>query len=164
MRLRTGNKRHYRILLAGALLHDIGAHISYKKHHKHSLYLLSQSELPGLNPEEMLMAANVARYHRKSGPQPTHEYYMQLPKAARLRVAKLASLLRLADALDREHAQNVRRLRATLDSVRLTLEISGEGDPEIIRWAVKRKAELFTELFQRKLRLVYNGREGKNHA
>jgi exopolyphosphatase / guanosine-5'-triphosphate,3'-diphosphate pyrophosphatase len=146
----------YRILLAAAVLHDIGAYISYKKHHKHSLYLLSQSELPGLNQEEMLMVANVARYHRKGSPGPAHEYFVRLSKPDRDRVAKLAALLRLADALDREHAQNVRRLQATLQPRWLTLEVAGEGDADSAAWAVKRKAQLFGEVFGRKVRVSHN--------
>ncbi len=104
----------HRILMVAALLHDIGAYISYKKHHKHSLYLIAQSELPGFSAAEMLMAANIGRYHRKNTPQPGHEQFARLTKSQRLRVVKLASLLRIADALDRDHAQSVKHLEAAV--------------------------------------------------
>ncbi len=55
-----------RVLLAAAVLHDIGSFVSSKRHHKHTLYLVSQSELPGFAPREILLVANVARYHREA--------------------------------------------------------------------------------------------------
>jgi exopolyphosphatase/guanosine-5'-triphosphate,3'-diphosphate pyrophosphatase len=58
-------RRDRRVLIAGAALHDVGLFINYRKHHKHSFYIVSQSELPGLTPDEILMAANIARYHRE---------------------------------------------------------------------------------------------------
>ena len=61
------------VLLAAAILHDIGTYISQRAHHKHSLYIISGSELPGLSAAQILLAANVARYHRKSFRSPGTE-------------------------------------------------------------------------------------------
>ena len=142
----------HRILMAASLLHDIGAHISFKKHHKHSLYLISQSELPGFSADEMLMAANVARYHRKNSPQPDHEQFARLGRSQRQRVVKLSSLLRIADALDRDHAQSVRGVRAVLRPATLDLGITGKGLRDLDHWALQRKSQLFTEVFGLRVR------------
>lgn len=145
----------HRILMAAALLHDIGAYISYKKHHKHSLYLISQSEeLPGFSSDEMLMTANIARYHRKNTPQPNHDQFARLTKPQRLRVMKLASLLRIADALDRDHAQTVKRLTATVRHPYLDLHITGRGFRHLEHWPLQRKAQLFADLFGLRVRIV----------
>jgi exopolyphosphatase/guanosine-5'-triphosphate,3'-diphosphate pyrophosphatase len=48
------------ILVAAAILHDVGQRIAYKRHHKHSYYLISESELPGLDLDEVELVANVA--------------------------------------------------------------------------------------------------------
>lgn len=146
-------EREYRWLLAAALLHDVGAYISYKRHHKHSLYLIAQSELPGFGPEEMLAVANIARYHRKSGPQLDHEEYRRMSQGDQARVLKLSALLRLADALDREHAQNVRDLRIEIRQKVLYLRLLTRSDPRLVAWAVRRKSELFTEVFGLKVRI-----------
>jgi exopolyphosphatase / guanosine-5'-triphosphate,3'-diphosphate pyrophosphatase len=144
----------HRILMVAALLHDIGAYISYKKHHKHSLYLIAQSELPGLNTEEMLVAANIARYHRKNTPQPKHEQFARLTKSQRLRVVKLASLLRIADALDRDHAQHVKHLDVSVRKPYLNIKISGSALPALEPWSLQHKAQLFTDLFGLRVRIV----------
>ncbi|TVP42096.1 MAG: Ppx/GppA family phosphatase [Gemmatimonadales bacterium] len=135
------------ILHAAALLHDIGNFVSVKKHHKHSLYLISRSELPGLTSAENLLVANVARYHRKSHPQLHHDDYMQLPPADRVRVDQLASLLRLADALDRQHLQRVHDVEVTVRGLKLLLSIAGEGDLLLERWAVGQKKGLFEDTY-----------------
>jgi exopolyphosphatase/guanosine-5'-triphosphate,3'-diphosphate pyrophosphatase len=136
-----------RMLLAAAVLHDIGIFIGHKKHHKHSLYIISQSEVPEFTPREIEIIANVARYHRKGVPAEHHEAFTRLPTDDQARVAKLASLLRVADALDREHLQAVRSLKATAGKNKLTLELDGEGDLLLERWALRRKAGLFTDTF-----------------
>ena len=136
-----------RILLAAGLLHDVGTYISYKKHHKHSLYIIEQSELPGLTTAEIRMVANVARYHRKSGPADHHESFMQLTEDERARVTRLSALLRIADALDREHAQRVERVTARVRGKKLELHVEGVGDLLLERWAVQKKADIFEDTF-----------------
>ncbi len=142
------------LLRTAALLHDVGQFISYKAHHKHSLYLLSASELPGLSPRQMQVVANVARYHRKRHPSPDHPAWAALPPGDRERVRRLAAILRLADALDREHSARVRTVRATLGPGELLLEISGAGDLLLETWALRRKSGLFAEVFGREVRVV----------
>ncbi|MBB4639646.1 Ppx/GppA phosphatase family protein [Longimicrobium terrae] len=136
-----------RILMAASVLHDIGIFIGHKKHHKHSLYIIGQSEIPEFTPREIDIMANVARYHRKGTPAVHHENFTHLASDDRERVVKLASLLRVADALDREHLQAVRSVKASTSKTKLTLELEGEGDLLLERWALRRKAGLFTETF-----------------
>jgi exopolyphosphatase / guanosine-5'-triphosphate,3'-diphosphate pyrophosphatase len=136
-----------RMLLAAATLHDIGIFIGHKKHHKHSLYIISQSEVPEFTQREIDIVANLARYHRKGVPAVHHETYTRLASEDRERVVKLASILRIADALDREHLQAVRAVRAVAGKNRLTLELDGEGDLLLERWALRRKGGLFTDTF-----------------
>ncbi|HYH81969.1 MAG TPA: Ppx/GppA phosphatase family protein [Longimicrobium sp.] len=137
-----------RMLLAAAALHDIGAFVGYKKHHKHSLYLIANSEVPEFTPREIEIIANVARYHRKGVPAEHHIAFTALPEDERQRVVKLASLLRIADALDREHLQAVTAVTARVTrGKKLKLEVEGEGDLLLERWALRRKSDLFTSTF-----------------
>jgi len=136
-----------KVLIAGAALHDVGLFINYRRHHKHSLYIISQSELPGLNPNQILMAANVARYHRKGEPAAHHEAFMVLGEKERSRVARLAAMVRIADALDREHLQTVRDVRVRIRDGTATFDLLGDGDMLLEQWAVERKIELFEKTF-----------------
>ena len=64
----------------GALLHDIGTHISYERHHKHAYYLVKHGGLRGFEPEEVTIIGLVARYHRQATPKSSHEGYKSLSK------------------------------------------------------------------------------------
>ena len=135
------------ILLAAAILHDIGLFISYKKHHRHSLYILQQLELPGLSASDMKIVANVARYHRKSGPAEHHEPYASLPPEDQLRVSRLASMIRLADAFDRQHLGKVQQVSATIHGMEARFHLEGEGDLLLERWAASKKKGVFEATF-----------------
>jgi exopolyphosphatase/guanosine-5'-triphosphate,3'-diphosphate pyrophosphatase len=142
-----------RLLMAAALLHDIGMFIGHRRHHRHSLYIILHSELPGLTPTEIQVVGNTARYHRKGHPAPHHEEYMELRESERQRVTRLAALLRIADGLDREHLQMVHDVRARIGGNEVTLELEGSGDLLLERWAVQRKAGLFEQTFGREIKL-----------
>jgi exopolyphosphatase/guanosine-5'-triphosphate,3'-diphosphate pyrophosphatase len=142
-----------RILLAAAMLHDIGSFISYKRHHKHSFYLISNSELPGLAPREILLAATVARYHRKAEPAADHEPYNELGRSEQSTVRRLAALLRLADALDRDHRQRVKRVVAARAGKELVLQLDGAGDLLLEKWSLQRRMDLFESEFGVRVRL-----------
>ena len=147
-----------RILMASAILHDIGTFIGYRKHHKHTQYIVSQSELPGFAPREILMVANVARYHRKGEPAEHHQDYMALAEKDRERVRRLAAILRIADALDREHLQTVQTVRARRDDGRVELGIETSGDLVLERWAVQKKVGLFEKTFGLAVTIADDGR------
>jgi exopolyphosphatase/guanosine-5'-triphosphate,3'-diphosphate pyrophosphatase len=133
----------------GAMLHDIGWHIAGKKHHHHSMYLILHGDLKGFDEEEVRIIANIARYHRKSPPKPSHEAFASLPPRSKRIVRVGAALLRIADGLDRSHNGVVSavRTRAAAGEVRVLLET--RGDPALEIWAAKRKCDLFEEVFDR---------------
>jgi exopolyphosphatase/guanosine-5'-triphosphate,3'-diphosphate pyrophosphatase len=135
------------LLRAAALLHDIGDYVHYSGHHKHSQYLIQHADIMGMTPDERAIVANIARYHRKGPPDPSHPSYRDLTKEARGKVRGLASLLRLADALDREHKQKIESVRAAIDrgAGRVTLFLRGEGDRELEEWTVGAKATLWRD-------------------
>jgi exopolyphosphatase/guanosine-5'-triphosphate,3'-diphosphate pyrophosphatase len=143
-----------RILLAGAVLHDIGVYVGYKKHHKHSLYLVSQSEIPEFTPREIEIIGNLARYHRKGVPADHHDHFTRLSDEDRARVARLSSILRVADALDREHIQAVSEVRVRIQKDRCVLELEGTGDLLLERWALRRKMNLFEDTFELKVEIA----------
>jgi len=148
--LRTDDRR---ILLAAAMLHDVGSFISRQGHHKHSQYILSHSELPGFSTREIAMTAIVARYHRKGPPRGEHHAFTALAKPERDRVLKLSSILRLADAMDKEHLQRIRGVRVKIKKHSIVLVLSGEGDILLESWAIKRKADLFRKVFDREVQI-----------
>ena len=143
-----GLKARDRLLLeVAALLHDIGVFVSLRAHHKHSQYLLSATEIFGLSTDDMALVSNVARYHRRGLPQKSHLPYMALDREDRVRVNKLAALLRVANALDAEHMQKVSDLRVVREGETWALSVEGTGDLTMERLAATSRADLFAQVF-----------------
>jgi exopolyphosphatase / guanosine-5'-triphosphate,3'-diphosphate pyrophosphatase len=138
----------FRLLLeVAALLHDIGNFINSADHHKHTYYLLSVSPLIGLTQTQLAIVANVARYHRKSMPKPQHDGFRTLSSKERVVVSKLSALLRLADAMDNEHASKVESFSVEYKKPKLTIRMRGEGDLLLEKWALAKKAPMFEDVF-----------------
>lgn len=145
-----GDRERLLLQVAG-LLHDIGTYVSPRSHHKHSQYLLSASQIFGLSSEETAIVANIARYHRRGTPQPTHTPYLALDRPDRLIVNKLAALLRVANALDAEHLQKVRDVTLVRQEQVWLLELDGTGDVTMEQMAATARADMFVETFGRQV-------------
>jgi exopolyphosphatase/guanosine-5'-triphosphate,3'-diphosphate pyrophosphatase len=103
----------------------------------------------GLSAAERAIVANIARYHRKSIPDPSHPNFRELDKDARGKVRGLAAILRIADALDREHRGKVDSVRGVVDGTkgRLLLFVTGDPERELEEWTVSAKSELLRDVF-----------------
>ena len=141
-----------------ALLHDIGSHISYERHHKHSYYLIKNGDLRGFEPDEVDAIALVARYHRSATPKNRHEEYARLPRKRRQAVLTLAAILRLAESLDRSHAQSLSSIELHDRGEDALLQVRTSGDAELELWAAARHAAPFERLIGKPLRVEISGK------
>jgi exopolyphosphatase/guanosine-5'-triphosphate,3'-diphosphate pyrophosphatase len=141
------------LLWAAAELHDIGMTVDYDDHHKHSRYLIVSAELPGFDPRERALIAQMSRYHRKGEPKLGVLATLARPGDEDL-VARCSVVLRLAEHLERGRDQSVReaRLRANGGGVDLHLDAAGEN-LVLPRWSVERygDGEAFERVFGRRL-------------
>ncbi len=136
-----------RVLLQfSALVHDVGSFINVRNRHKHTMYIVQAADIAGLTRGEQEMVANIARYHRKSPPEPHHLEFMALERRHRVVVAYLAAILRLAYGLDVERSQRIKRLRCTVDARRLLLKVD-RRQIALEKWSIEGKASLFREVF-----------------
>jgi len=150
-----------RILRLAAILHEVGLFINTRSHHKHSMYIILNSDLFGLSRADMNLIALVARYHRRAAPQPYHEGYTLLSRDDRMVVSKLAAILRVADAMDRNHMQQVRELSFTRVHGQFTIFVHDVEDLSLERIALREKGSLFEEVYGMKIVLeVATSNEG----
>jgi exopolyphosphatase/guanosine-5'-triphosphate,3'-diphosphate pyrophosphatase len=141
------------LLEFAALLHDIGHHISYPGHHKHSYYLIKNGDLRGFHPAEIEVVANVARYHRRGHPRRGHAAFADLPRETRQTVKVLAGFLRVADALDRSHRQVVRQLTVSERAGVLRVKGEAKGDYELEIWGAGHRTQLLEKALHMPLRV-----------
>jgi exopolyphosphatase / guanosine-5'-triphosphate,3'-diphosphate pyrophosphatase len=143
-----------RLLEAAAHLHDIGHFVSDTRHHKHSYYLVLNSDMPGFTGQEREVIANLCRYHRKAMPTPEHPNWQPLDADSRRAVTLLAPLLRIADNLDRSRGQRVKSVECILRSNEVVLRLHSNKDVDLDAWATERAAEFFRQVYNRPLTLV----------
>jgi exopolyphosphatase/guanosine-5'-triphosphate,3'-diphosphate pyrophosphatase len=142
-----------KLLEAAAILHDVGHFVSNTGHHKHSAYLVANSDMPGFTDKERLNIAALCRFHRKSMPQQRHIHFQALDMEARRWVMSLAALLRIADSLDRGHSQKVRDLTTSLRDGSICLTIEAESDADLEVWSAGEASKIFSEIYQQPLQL-----------
>ena len=134
------------LLEAGALLANVGLVISHGQHHKHSYYLIRNSDrLVGFTDSEVEMVAQIARYHRKSAPKASHPDWSALPPEDQQVVRVAAAVLRVAIGLDRSHAQLV---------IGVTAALSEDGEAmSIVITPIRQDADTALEVYAAEERL-----------
>jgi exopolyphosphatase/guanosine-5'-triphosphate,3'-diphosphate pyrophosphatase len=140
-----------RLLEAAAHLHDIGHYVSDNKHHKHSYYLVANSDLPGFTARERELIANLCRYHRRAVPNEMHLNWQGLDLEGKRAVQFLAPILRLADNLDRSQDQRVKELNVVVRPDEVRLELRGDRDIDLEAWAADSASAVFQQIYGRPL-------------
>jgi exopolyphosphatase/guanosine-5'-triphosphate,3'-diphosphate pyrophosphatase len=141
------NRRERMLLEVAATLHDIGMFIKGSGHQRHGQYIVANSEIFGLRKEELAIIANVIRYHRGDLPAPADIEYVALQKDERVLMLKMASILRVADALDRGHSQHISGITVEKKSEAIFLYAQGTYDLSLERIGLEEKADLFQDVF-----------------
>ena len=134
------------LLSAGAMLHDIGVVVDYYDHHRHSAYIILHSSLPGYTHREIALIALLARYHRK-GMVALDDLRGVLDDTDDRRVARLASMLRIAEYLERSKSQVVSGVRCAIEGDEVRIKVDTVGDATVEIWDAGRRAALFRKAF-----------------
>jgi exopolyphosphatase/guanosine-5'-triphosphate,3'-diphosphate pyrophosphatase len=149
------------LLAEAALLHEVGYHVAYNKHHKHSYHLILHAEIPGMSPEEQVVVASVARYHRGPPPRRKHENFGLLDSDTRATIKRLSALLRLADGFDKGHSGAVEKLnvRWVKRAIRITAlgRAGDERNLQLAAWGAGKKAGLLASLAKVPVEIVMSG-------
>ncbi len=140
------------LLWAAAMLHDVGMTISYGDHHKHSRYLIVSAELPGFDPRERALIAQMTRYHRKGVPKLGEWAKLGRPGDEAM-LERCSVILRLAEHLERGRDQSVNQVRLKTNGDGVALHLHAQGDLTLPRWSVERYGddEAFERTFHRPL-------------
>jgi exopolyphosphatase/guanosine-5'-triphosphate,3'-diphosphate pyrophosphatase len=143
-----------KLLEAAAYLIDVGHYVSDSGHHKHSYYVVSNSDMAGFTQRERLLVACLCRYHRKSLPSAVHSQYQALSADDRRLLMFLIPLLRLADNLNRSREQRIRGIQCRIRDGRVVLEIASSHDIDLEQWGAERAGEAFFQVYNRPVSVV----------
>lgn len=142
-----------RLLFSAALLHDVGMCRGIRGHHKSSMDLIMAGDLEPLDDDERRLVASIARYHRKAHPTQKHDHYSALNELDRDRVARAASILRIADSLDRAHDNVVKTVEVEMSTRKVEIKALSPRELGLEQVAIRKKGRLFEEMFGLKLSL-----------
>ena len=151
----------------GALLHDVGVHISYERHNRHSYYLIKNGDLRGFDPQEIEMIALIARYHRQGTPKKSHGGYGDLKGSKRRAVKALSAMVRLAEGLDRSHSQALAGIDLYPRADDYLARLRTAGDAELEVWAAHRHVAPLERVLGKPIRFevaVSDHKEPSAHA
>jgi len=143
-----------KLLEATAYLNDVGHFISGVSHHKHSYYVVSNSDIAGFTERERSLIAALCRYHRKALPNPIHSVYQALSPADRRTLLMLIPILRLADNLDRSRDQRIQGIECNLRNGSVELQVHARGDIDLEQWGAERAGEAFQQIYERPVSIV----------
>ena len=139
-------------LSAAAMMNDVGKFMSHQGHHRHTQYIIENSEIFGFSPGERLIISAVARYLGKSRPDPMERPLRSIPVEEQGNVIRAVVLLRLALALNGNRTNSAVQFAARVCPKRVRLEVhAGRGSAELERWSLKKEASYFREIFKRDL-------------
>lgn len=153
-----GMKAHDRMLLeVAATLHDIGMFVHGADHHKHGQYIVSNSEIFGLYGDELAIVANVIGHHRGEAPESADFEFIALQREERVLVLKMTSILRIADALDRGHSQQIKKINVERKADAVIISADGAYDLSMERLGLEEKGDMFQDVFGYKILLTQAG-------
>ena len=140
-------------LSVAAMLHEVGMYVNRYGWHRHTNYVIANSEMFGYTSYERLVIAAIARYLGNSRPSPNDKAMRALLPADRLLVPKASLLLRMARALNQSRRGIVRGVSAQMrgSQVRLRLNSAPRARADLEQWALAKEAAYFRELFGREL-------------
>ena len=155
--------RERELLEYAALLHDIGAFLSYNNHQVHTYYLIRNAELLGFDQSEIAMMATTGLFHRRALPTKKHPEMKELNKHARQAVKTMCVLVRLGEGLDRSHTGVVKhaKLRAA-NMTQVILEIRAAQDCQLELWGVQDRLKAAEKILGRQIQIKMLGLKTTN--
>jgi exopolyphosphatase/guanosine-5'-triphosphate,3'-diphosphate pyrophosphatase len=140
-------------LSAAAMLYEVGDYVNRNGHHRHTYYIIANSEILGYTPQQRRIIGAIARYLGKSRPAPGDGPMGALSPAEQESVQKASILLRIARALNMGRSQSVGKFTVTARSgrVAMTLTPRGRASVDLEVWSIEKDRSYFREVFGREL-------------
>ncbi len=126
---------YVKVLRVASMMHDIGTSLKFYDHHKHSMYIILNSNLYGIPQKDLIMASMVAALHYRDGlEQLDCQKYLDLLNEEEISaVRKLGVIVRIAECFDRSCGGAIVGLSCDVlgDSVILKTKTQGDCTLEI---------------------------------
>jgi len=143
----------YRFWLASAaVMNDVGKFMNHQGHHRHTQYIIANSEIFGFSPVQRAIVSAIARYLGKSRPDAEDRPMRFVPPDEHFSIRRAIVLLRLAVALNQDKASDTLRVAVKIYPKSVVLQLhASRGNAELESWSARKEAAYFREIFRREL-------------
>ncbi|MGB8011510.1 MAG: exopolyphosphatase, partial [Terriglobales bacterium] len=140
-------------LSAAAMLYEVGDYVNRNGHHRHTYYIIANSEILGYTPQQRRIIGSIARYLGKSRPTPGDGPMSALSPEEQENVEKASMLLRIARALNMGRSQSVGKVDVSARSGRVSMKLTprGKASVDLEVWSIEKDRAYFREVFGREL-------------
>ncbi|WP_057825373.1 HD domain-containing protein [Lentilactobacillus sunkii] len=154
-------RRERTLLQVASILHDSGNYIGIHEHYLHSEYIILHSEIIGLSRDDIRVIAAIARYHSSTTPNEDLIHFQHISAESRRLIAKLAAILRLADALDDDRQQKIKKISVSIKESKVVITVFSNANLAYEHWIFNTKSHFFTEAYGYKAVLKQRGIKAK---
>ncbi|MGA9352326.1 MAG: Ppx/GppA phosphatase family protein [Terriglobales bacterium] len=140
-------------LSAAAMLYEVGDYVNRNGHHRHTYYIIANSEILGYTPQQRRIIGSIARYLGKSRPTPGDGQMNALSVEEQESIKKASMLLRIARAVNIGRSQTVARMSVSARNGRVSMKLTARGNASVDLevWAIEKDRIYFREVFGREL-------------
>ena len=140
-------------LSAAAMLYEVGDYVNRNGHHRHTYYIIANSEILGYTSQQRKIIGSIARYLGKSRPTPGDGPMTGLTPDEQENVEKASVLLRIARALNMGRSQSVQRVGVSARNGRVAMKLTprGKASVDLEVWSIEKDRAYFREVFGREL-------------
>ncbi len=140
-------------LSAAAMLYEVGDYVNRNGHHRHTYYIIANSEILGYTPQQRAIIGSIARYLGKSRPTPGDGPMSALPPSDQENVTKASMLLRIARSLNMGRSQSVAKVTVSARGGNVSMKLTARGNASVDLevWSIEKDRSYFREVFGREL-------------
>jgi exopolyphosphatase / guanosine-5'-triphosphate,3'-diphosphate pyrophosphatase len=140
-------------LSAAAMLYEVGDYVNRNGHHRHTYYIIANSEILGYTPQQRAIIGSIARYLGKSRPTPGDGPMSALPPSDQEKVTKASMLLRIARSLNMGRSQSVAKVTVSARGGNVSMKLTARGNASVDLevWSIEKDRSYFREVFGREL-------------
>lgn len=133
-------------LQVASILHDVGIFVDASNHCEQSYNIIQSQNIIGFSNKDLLLTANIAKYHSEEIPMESHKNYYMLSDQDKMTVSILSAILRLAEALDISHLQKIKEIKLVGDKDLLYFNLNAEEDIILEEWNFINNSDFFEEV------------------
>lgn len=133
-------------LQVASILHDVGNYVNFSEHEMHSYNIIITQNIMGFSDREMILIANIARYHTNELPNYNYGSYNKLSTEDKIIVSKLSSILKIAESLDISHKQKITDINTLYFENKLLFKVCSKKDKLLEQWSFINNKEFFQEV------------------